>query len=188
MPTNLLVGIDYSLTCPCICFLDGGQMHFRFLTDTKKYINKWKYKNLIIEGIEHKNWSHPLERYNNIAVQILGDTDYEVKTLRNAKNINIEDYSMGSKGKVFGIAENTAILKYHLWSKEINYNTVPPTVVKKSGSGKGNSKKEQMYEAWLDQVGIDLKKIMDIESDKVASPLSDIIDSYFLAKLDKWKK
>jgi Holliday junction resolvasome RuvABC endonuclease subunit len=184
----MLIGIDYSMNCPAVCYLEGEQMHFRFLTDTKKYNNIWKGKNFIIEGIEHFNWKHPIERYTNIVHQLLGDTDYEIKKLRNAKNINIEDYSMGSKGLIFNIAENVAILKNFLWERDVEYNTVPPTVVKKFATGKGNSKKEQMYEAWLYQVGIDLKKIMDIESNKVTSPLSDLVDAYFLAKLDKWHK
>ncbi len=184
----MLVGIDYSLTCPCIAFVNGKHMYFRFLTDTKKYVCKWQIEDITIEGIEHDIWKHPLERYNNIARMILGDSDYEIKRLRKASNINIEDYSMGSKGKVFNIAENTAILKNHLWEKDIDYNTIPPTVVKKFGTGKGNAKKEQMYDAWLSKVGIDLKQLMDINTEKVASPLADVVDAYFLATLDKWHK
>ena len=31
--------------------------------------------------------------------------------------ISIEDYSMGSRGRVFHIGENAGILKYRLWKK-----------------------------------------------------------------------
>jgi len=180
----MLIGIDYSLTCPCICLYTNVMVCFRFLTDTKKYQNNYNMNQFMIEGVSHKEWKHPIERYQNIAGQILG---FEPRLWHNVTNINIEDYSMGSKGKVFHIAENTAILKAGLYNSNKSYNTIPPTVLKKFATGKGNAKKEGMYEAWLKDTGVDLKKLFDYEGEKCPSPISDIVDAYYLAKMDKPK-
>ena len=56
-----------------------------------------------------------------------------------------------------------------------------PSVVKKGATGKGNADKDMMYEAFLKETKIDLKKIFD--TDKVGNPVSDIVDSYYVAKV-----
>ena len=89
---------------------------------------------------------------------------------------------MASKGQgLFQIAENCGILKYRLLQKGYTYNTVVPSVVKKGATGKGNADKDMMYEAFVKETKLDLKKIFDTE--KVSNPLSDIADSYFIQKV-----
>ena len=96
--------------------------------------------------------------------------------------IFIEGYSFGSKGQgLFQIAENCGILKYRLLEKGYSYNTVVPSVVKKGATGKGNADKDKMYEAFVKETKIDLKKLFD--TDKVGNPISDIVDSYFIQKV-----
>ena len=96
--------------------------------------------------------------------------------------IFIEGYSFGSKGQgLFQIAENCGILKYRLLEKGHNYNTVVPSVVKKGATGKGNADKDMMYEAFVKETKMDLKKLLD--TDKVGNPVSDIADSYFIKKV-----
>ena len=63
----------------------------------------------------------------------------------------------------------------------INYDTVVPSVVKKGATGKGNADKDMMYESFVKETKIDLKKIFD--TDKVGNPISDIADSYFIQKV-----
>lgn len=94
--------------------------------------------------------------------------------------ILIEDYSMGSKGKVFHIAENTEVLQYNLFLMKKKYEKIPPTSLKKWATGKGNADKEKMYERFLEIEGIDLKAMLGLT--KADSPLSDIVDAYFLTK------
>ena len=55
-----------------------------------------------------------------------------------------------------------------------------PSVVKKFASGKGNADKEKMYEAFTNETKVNLKKIFDME--KLNNPVTDIIDSYYIAK------
>ena len=56
-----------------------------------------------------------------------------------------------------------------------------PSVVKKGATGKGNADKDMMYEAFVKETKIDLKKLFDTE--KVGNPISDIVDSYFIQKV-----
>jgi len=57
----------------------------------------------------------------------------------------MEGYSYGSKGsRVFEIGENSGILKLKLFSNGIPFRVVPPTVIKKHATGKGNASKDEM--------------------------------------------
>jgi len=93
----------------------------------------------------------------------------------------IEDYSLGSHGKVFDIAEATGILKYILYSNNLQYKQIPPTTVKKFATFKGNAPKEKMYEFFVKDTSINLKTMLNCNS--IISPLTDIVDSYYLARI-----
>ena len=94
----------------------------------------------------------------------------------------MEDYSFGSKGKVFNIAEATGLFKHKLHQLGIELHTVPPTVIKKFATGKGNADKEMMYKAFVAQGNPELMKWYYDRDVKVGSPVSDIVDAYFVAK------
>ena len=49
---------------------------------------------------------------------------------------------------VRSIAENTGLLKHKLYKIKVPTKPVPPTVIKKYATGKGNANKELMYEAF----------------------------------------
>ena len=129
-----------------------------------------------IIGYEHKEWTDPIQRFKNIS-----DFALDIISLLNPQ-IFIEGYSFGSKGQgLFQIAENCGILKYRLQEQNLPYETVVPSVVKKGATGKGNADKDKMYEAFVKETKIDLKKLFD--TDKVGNPISDIVDSYFIQKV-----
>ena len=95
----------------------------------------------------------------------------------------MEGYSYGSTGKVFHIAENTAVLKYLMWDEELEFEVVPPTVIKKFATGKGNANKEKMYEAFCDEnKDSSLREWLTPRSSNVISPVNDIVDSYYILK------
>jgi Holliday junction resolvasome RuvABC endonuclease subunit len=174
--TKTIVGIDYSLTSPAICInIDNADvLMFYYLTNKKKYIGKMSED---IIGYEHKEYDTPIRRFTYISDFIFD----HISGLINP-TIFIEGYSFGSKGQgIFQIAENCGILKYRLQEAEIPYETVVPSVVKKGATGKGNADKDMMYEAFVRDTNIDLKKIFD--TDKVGNPISDIADSYFIQKV-----
>lgn len=172
------VGIDYSLTCPCVCIYNPSKGDFNFYncnfyytTNNKKYVIK--HNNII--GIETKdNWKCDEERYFNIA--------YWVMSLVNKKDkVYLEGYSMGSKGMIFNIAEHTGLLKHMFWTYDIKCNIIPPTVNKKFATGKGNANKELMQEKFIEESGFNLKDMLKM-TDKQWNPSSDIIDAYYLCK------
>ena len=176
--TKTIVGIDYSLTSPAVCINDNGEYMFYYLTSKKKNIGQMA-KNII--GYEHQEYDTPIKRFSQISdwtINTFNRLSYDLKNLK----VFIEGYSFGSKGQaIFQIAENCGILKYRLQQLKINYDTVVPSVVKKGATGKGNADKDMMYEAFIKETKIDLKKIFDTE--KVGNPISDIADSYFIQKV-----
>ena len=171
--TKTTIGIDYSLTSPAVC-LDNGNLMFFYLTNKKKWTGQMSED---IIGYEHKEWTDPIQRFTYIS-----DFVFDIIGSLVNPQIFIEGYSFGSKGQgLFQIAENCGILKYRLLQKGYTYNTVVPSVVKKGATGKGNADKDMMYEAFVKETKLDLKKIFDTE--KVVNPLSDIADSYFIQKV-----
>ncbi len=149
------VGIDYSLTSPAVCINDG-KLKFYYLTTKKKWLGK-QSDNII--GYEHKEWTDPIERFKNISDFVFNILYTNPLFEQPVYDIYIEGYSFGSKGQgLFQIAENCGILKFRFLQKNINYNIVVPSVVKKGATGKGNADKDMMYEAFLKETKIDLKK------------------------------
>jgi len=171
----LYLGIDYSLTSPAICV--QGEDHcfskseFHYLTDKKKLVGQ-QCSN--ITGWEHSEWKCPEQRYENIANWVFSRLEpYGIEKFK----VYIEDYSMGSKGKVFHIAENTGVLKYLIYKRELDIVTIPPTVVKKDFTGRGNSDKNAMLEEFIGRTGINLHTILGPDR-KLGSPETDVVDSW----------
>ena len=134
-----------------------------------------------IMGTEHSEYKTPIERFTQISTWAI-NTFHKLNYISNNLKIFIEGYSFGSKGQgVFQIAENGGILKYRLEQLQIPYEIFPPRVIKKVATEKGNADKDKMYEAFVKETKIDLKKIFDTE--KVGNPISDIVDSYFIQKV-----
>lgn len=173
------VGIDYSLTCPCICVRrEGHGSNYYFLHKNKKYSGVSSYKEGSIQGDEFSEYTSETQRYENIAKWVLGVVSH---LDRDNTHILIEDYSFGSKHRVFALAENCGLLKYLLYSAGYTFYTTAPTVIKKFATGKGNAKKEAMYEAFIEQHVYDFKSLINMTS-KLDSPLTDIVDAHYLAK------
>ena len=169
--TKITIGIDYSLTSPAVCF--NGEKYY-YLTNKKKWQCQMS-ENII--GYAHKEWTDPIQRFTYIS-----DFVFDIIGKIVNPQIFIEGYSYGSKGQgLFQIAENCGILKYCLQERNISYDIVVPSVVKKGATGKGNADKDMMYEAFVKETKIYLKKLFDTE--KVGNPISDIVDSYYIQKV-----
>jgi len=175
-----IAGIDYSLRCPCICVytyntenetFNFENCDFYFLTEIVKYQNSFSN----IHGTKYNSWHGDLHRYETLA-------DWAIQFVGGCDEIALEGYSYSSSGKVFHIAENTGILKYKLYQMSIPLSIYPPTEVKKFATGKGNADKEKMYDAFLNETLVDLKKIIKYEKEKIDSPLADIVDSFYICK------
>ena len=190
------IGIDYSLSSPGIC-VNTSEEEFRYedckfyyLTNTKKYEGTFKEKMAFgtsaVEyiGTPHRPYSSEPERYNNIAnwaidiIKLYGDAKTGINRIK--PTIQIEDYSFGSTGRVFHIAENLGLLKYKLkiecgW----DYTLLAPSVIKKFATDKGNANKEIMLSAFQEDTGVNLGELFESNT---KSPISDVVDAYFICK------
>ena len=59
---------------------------------------------------------------------------------------------------------------------------VEPTHVKKYATGKGNADKESMVKTFYMDTGLDLQQIITPNKEKVSSPVTDIVDSFYICK------
>ena len=178
-PLDTIAGIDYSMNCPAICvippvrdplFLVPFQdCKFYYLTNKKKSV----IQNERIIGSFFGGTGE--DRYETIAHWAM-----DVLKENNVRSVGLEGYAYSSfTNNLTQIAEMTGLLKYFLYQSAIPYNIYTPTSIKKSATGKGNAKKDMMYEAWLEDVGVDLFDMYN--KTKAVSPINDIVDSYYLA-------
>ena len=190
------IGIDYSLSSPGVCVntsedeFQYEDCKFYYLTNTKKYEGTFKEKMAFgtsaVEyiGAPHRPYSSEPERYNNIAnwaidiIKLYGDAKTGINRIK--PTIQIEDYSFGSTGRVFHIAENLGLLKYKLkiecgW----DYTLLAPSVIKKFATDKGNANKEMMLHAFQGDTGVNLAELFESSA---KSPISDVVDAYFICK------
>lgn len=131
------------------------------------------------QGHELPSKEHDAAFYADLAEWVVYWT-----TTRMVDRVVLEGYSMGSQsGRNFNIGENTGILKHYMYNHhQINFEVVAPTQVKKLATGKGNANKEQLYDQWLQDTKIDLWSRLQPKASKVNNPLSDIVDSFYIAK------
>jgi Holliday junction resolvasome RuvABC endonuclease subunit len=173
----VVCGIDYSMTSPAICVHSGDEwsydncIFYYIVSKEKNLVSKDQYKSVI-----YPEWEHNIQRFDN-----LGSWSIDILTKHDVKVAYIEGYAFGAKGLVFNMAENGGILKHKIWMAGIFQEVVPPSVIKKFATGKGNSNKEKMYEAFIEETGIDVRKEIDIISNSW-NPVSDIVDAYYIAK------
>jgi len=176
----VIAGIDYSLCGPAICLFRENATgkfsysgcSFYFLTDNKR---QSEIRTLNVFGERLSDWDNDQERYETLA-------DWAVDIVMGCSHVALEGYAYGAQGKVFHIAENTGILKYKLYQLSIPVTVIPPTEVKKYATGKGNSDKNGMYDSWLNETGVDLKTLLTPKRQECVSPVSDIVDSYYICK------
>jgi Holliday junction resolvasome RuvABC endonuclease subunit len=172
----VIAAFDYSLTCPCLCLATSDKWvdaKFWFLSDVKK--NQTEFLQGRIKGKAHGLWKTDEERHHNISEHFLNIVRSNCPA---GTPVVIEDYSMGSKGRVFNLAENTGLMKHKLWTHDYPITKVAPTSLKKFATGKGNAKKEQMWDAFFTMTGETLESV----GKKGGNPTSDIIDSWFLVR------
>jgi len=153
-----IAGIDYSLTSPAICvYKDENDGLFDFDKCVVHYLSNNERQQQLATGSGLDNLkAEPYPEWN---------TEEERHGVRS-------------------IAENTGLLKNKMWRSKITFKTYPPTVIKKFATGKGNANKEQMYDAFVDEslTPTDLKEQLTPKAKKIINPISDIVDSYFIAK------
>lgn len=178
MASSVILGIDYSMTCPAACvWSDTPQFWFA---------QQRRYTGLPAQ-LTHTEitTTEMLPRAEALATALMSWIEpYSITT------IGIEDYAFAATGRVFHIGEHTGILKYLLWKHPYRVQSIPPTVVKKFATGKGNADKPKMTAAFLADypaatawIPLFFPRATNREDAVIGkSPMADLADAYWLAK------
>ncbi len=176
----MIAGVDYSLTSPACCILNGDKIELHCVTTKKQFVI-----NYLVDPI-HINTHLIDDKFSSFYARVNILTNLFLEILQFIPEIAFEDYSFGSKGRVFAIAENTGYLKQCLYNRGTQLYLFAPTQIKKYATGKGNAKKDQMIEAFHQKFNIDLFDIFNINKQKSSiAPIPDIVDSYFVMEFLK---
>lgn len=175
-------GIDYSITCPCICIyedtLDLTPRNVKFYYLQKGVSDKEYSRRLSLgsENIFHKRQEGDgcnIYRYKKVAEYFYGIIESSKVDV-----VVIEDYALAAMGRVFDIAEATGVLKLMLLESGKRLYAIPPKTSKKYFSKNGNSNKENMVAMMKVMHGWDI--VSEFGKDNYGSPVSDMVDSYAL--------
>ena len=161
-------GIDYSLTSPAFCIYDGSNFNINYLVARDRDLVLGRETSTSLNPRLYPDWSTPIERYSRLASWVCDELMWQMRP-----RCVIENYAYAATGRVFDIGENTGILKYKLNKCRLMFETVTPQIVKKYATGKGNAKKVDMYDAFVEDTGMELTGIKQ---------WSDISDAYWIAK------
>jgi len=183
----LHIGIDFSISSPCVCFWNTKQQHLFencefFFLHSKRSITKINFPN----NIHYSESSESRDNSVRFAENAMALTSEIKKRLDNVKKyvIMLEGYSMGAKGRLFDIGEATGIFKLFLSQENIKPLVIAPTQIKKLATGKGNANKFQMLEKFM-EINTSLRNsewIDVLTTEKhIQPPLTDLVDSFFIA-------
>ena len=172
----MIVGVDYSMTCPAACIpYDTPQFWFA---------NQRTYEPLRAVTTYEITTLDVTRRAEATAQALIK----WLKQYSDVRTVVLEDYAFNATGRVFHIGEHTGILKLLLKQADYHVCAVPPTVVKKFATGKGNADKPRMTAAFLHeyphaQVWCSTFFPRTRATASMAkSPLSDLADAYWIAK------
>jgi len=187
-----IAGIDWSMSCPAMTIVDTETNTYDFYylhKSSSKIVNEKHIHSQIMRNdyssvnrdIADFSIGSSIQRFIDISEWFVDKIVHQ-----DVKQVFMEGYSLGSKGKVFSIAENTAILKKFLFDINVDTVIIPPTVIKKFATGKGNAKKEMMIDFFLESstAPSELKKLLnEVKStgrNIDTSPYADIVDSFWI--------
>lgn len=172
----MTIGIDYSMTCPAaVCYSDTPQF---WCAQTRTYPALPHVTTNVITTTD------VIPRAEQAAQLLLS----WMQQWPDIRTVTIEDYAYSATGRVFHIGEHTGILKYLLYSAGYTVIPVPPTVVKKFATGKGNADKVRMTRAFLDVYPAaehwrsTFFPRTPASVTPAKSPLADLADAYWIAR------
>ena len=188
----MIAGIDYSLTSPAICVWketnDTRQFNFNmctihYLETSQRLKRAAPHEILNLYPEEYPEWETEEQRHDLLS-------EWALKCIRGC-NVFIEGYAFATSGKshVRSVAENSGLLKHKMYKAKQSFISIPPTVIKKFATDKGNANKEIMHEFFVKESDApsNLKTILRPKSTKLTSPITDIVDAYWICKYG-WKE
>jgi len=142
----ITIGIDPSLTSTGICVMDeNGQ---------------------VLQSLALSSKHYGVKRLDDFKDKV-GEIFYPYRNKGHELFIAIEGYSFASNTQGIALGELGGMMRLYMYELGIKYIEVPPTVVKKFATGKGNSDKIAMAVALQKQYGLEY-------------PTSDQTDAHFL--------
>ena len=182
-----LAGIDYSLTSPAICIWketnDNRQFSFDmcdvyYLETAQRLKRATQHEILNLHTGIYPEWETEEQRHDLLS-------DWTMSII-NGCQVFIEGYAFATSGKSYvrSVAENSGLLKHKMYKVKQAFTSIPPSVIKKYATGKGNANKDLMYDAFSKEcvVPVGLQKTLRPKSTKLTNPTTDIVDSYWICK------
>ena len=181
-----IAGVDYSLTSPAICVwrAEKDDRLFDFDSCDVYYLENPSRSRTPEHGIlnlhaePYPEWETEEQRHDLLS-------EWAMSIIQGCE-IFIEGYAYATIGKshVRSVAENTGLLKHKLYKSKNFHTNIPPTVIKKYATGRGNANKELMYDAFAAELVTppDLHERLRPKSKKLSNPVTDIVDAYYIAK------
>jgi len=176
----IICGIDYSISSPAVvkAVLDDDyeikDIDYLSFSSTKK---QCKLDDKLVHNVK-KDFRNDMERFiflkDEVEQFIYSDPD------TTPSYIAIEGYAMGGMGKVFNIAEATALTKHMIYENGSPLRTYTPSAIKKFATGNGTSGKVSMFKKFMEEENpfINLNHL-----DELKNPQEDIIDAYWIMRL-----
>ena len=181
-----LAGVDYSLTSPAICVWketdDNRQFNFDmcdvYYLETSQRLKRAQHEVLNLHAEKYPEWKTEEQRHDLLS-------DWTMSIISGCE-VFIEGYAFATSGKshVRSVAENSGLLKHKMYKVNQTFTSIPPSVIKKYATGKGNANKDLMYDAFSEESNTpsDLQKVLRPKSNKLTNPTTDIVDSYWICK------
>lgn len=176
----IYVGLDMSINSPGLTIFDGDKIEFHFRYDLPKRKK--------IE-IPDNFYPHPTGDKSREQMDRYLDNANWIKSCINGRpgRVVLEGYALASVSSSFAqIIENIMTTKLMMHNEGLEFITPSPNSIKKFATGSGNAGKGLVIHKFEEDTGIDLYKVF--QRGTSSSPLSDIADSYFMAKWarDNW--
>lgn len=175
----IVLGVDWSLTSPAITSHDTETKLTKFFAFKQRKKDESHDENLIL--LDYPEFTSDEDRYHQLASRIFN----AIKTNHGIPSkAFFESYAFGGSGAVFNIAESTGIMKNTLHINGCTVEKIAPTAIKKFATQSGKATKRNMLSAFMNE-GLDPFKMLDVldkGGEKIPSPISDIVDSYFALK------
>lgn len=138
---KLYVGVDQSLVCTSVAFLQRGVLVIHRIRPT-------------CVGAKRL-----VEIHDKFAI-LLADKEFT--------GLAIEGYSMNSKGLLFQLGELGGVLRLVIWRKQSLAIQVPPLSLKKFITGHGIASKTQMIAALSERFNVDIEDDNDADAASLA--------------------
>lgn len=178
----IMIGIDPSINCTGICIYDDKLNKHTYYMIVSKCTKKMKeFTNDHVNIIEYykresNKGEYHIKEYNKSQnIFDICNIIHDLITLYNPDIVQMEGVSYGSRGSaaLVDLAGLNFAIRMTLCSKNIQYNILAPTTIKKFAVGNGSAEKDVMIASWK-KLDKNISNISDIKVD-------DLADSYFIA-------